>query len=117
MKNIITITLITLTTLFTINVTGQEVKKTAEITIKTSAQCDQCKQRIEKALAYEKGIVSSKLDVPTASITVIYKPTKTNPETIKKVVSKLGYDADDIKADEKAYKELPGCCQKGGMEH
>jgi len=29
-----------------------------EIKIQTSAQCQMCKDRIEKALSYEKGIVS-----------------------------------------------------------
>lgn len=117
MKNIITITLIALTTLFTTNVKAQETKKTEEITIKTSAQCDECKHRIEKAMAYEKGIVSSTLDVPTAKLTVVYKTAKTNPETIKKAISNTGYDADSLKADEKAYQNLPACCQKGGMDH
>lgn len=117
MKNIITITLIALTTLFTTNVKAQEVKKIEEITIKTSAQCDECKDRIEKAMAYEKGIVSSTLDVPTATLTVVYKTAKTNPETIKKAISNIGYDADSLKADEKAYNNLPTCCQKGGADH
>lgn len=28
-----------------------------------------------------------------------------------KIVSQLGYDADDIKADPKAYAKLPKCCK------
>ncbi|MDF1673518.1 MAG: heavy metal-associated domain-containing protein [Vicingaceae bacterium] len=117
MKNIITIMLITLTSLFTTNVKAQKSNETAEIKIKTSAQCEMCKQRLEKAMAYEKGIKSSKLDVESATLTVVFKPNKTTPDKIRTSISKTGYDADKIKAEEKAYNNLPDCCKKGGMEH
>ena len=35
-----------------------------------------------------------------------------NPETIREVISKLGYDADNVKADNDAYNKLDGCCKK-----
>jgi mercuric ion binding protein len=91
-------------------------KKTEEIKIKTSAQCDQCKERIEKALAFEKGIKRSNLNLDTKEITVVYNPEKTTPEKIRKAIAAVGYDADNVPADEKAYKKLPKCCQKGGAE-
>lgn len=115
MKNVITITLIALTTLFTTSVKAQKAKETAELKIKTSAQCEMCKNRIEKAMAYEKGIKSSHLDVKTATLTVIYRPSKTKEENILKAISKTGYDANGIEADKKAYENLPDCCKKGGM--
>ena len=37
---------------------------TATAQFKTSAVCDMCKARIEKSLAYEKGVQSATLDVP-----------------------------------------------------
>ena len=117
MKNLITIMIIALMTSFTTTVKAQKAKKTEEITIKTSTQCSMCKERIEKVMAYEKGIISSTLDVDKAIFTVVYKPAKTTPEKIRLAISKTGYDADDVKADEKAYKNLPDCCQKGGMDH
>lgn len=117
MKNIITIILIALVTLFTTNVKAQKSNETAEIKVKTSAQCEMCKQRLEKAMAYEKGIKSSTLDVETAILTVVFKPNKTSPEIIRKSISETGYDADTILAKEKAYENLPDCCKKGGMKH
>lgn len=91
---------------------AQSSKKTQEIKITTSAQCGQCKTRIETALAYEKGVVKSKLDVDSKILTVIYKPEKTTPDKIRKAVAAVGYDADEIPADEQAYKNLPPCCKK-----
>lgn len=93
---------------------AQKEKKTEEIKIKTSAQCEMCKDRLEKAFAYEKGVKSSNLDVETAIFTVEYQPTKTTPEKLKEAVTKVGYDADEMHANEKAYNNLPNCCQKGG---
>ena len=87
-------------------------KNTEEIKIKTSAQCEMCKTRIEEAMAFEKGIVSSNLDLEDKVLTVTYKTGKTTPEKIRKAVNAVGYDADDTMADPKAYADLPGCCKK-----
>ncbi len=114
MKNILSIVLITLFGVSTFNSFGQKTKKKEEITIQTSAQCNMCKQSLEKAMAYEKGIVSSNLDVKTAKFTVVYKTDKTTPEKIKIAISKAGYDADDMEANKKSYDNLPDCCKKGG---
>jgi len=89
-------------------------QKKAEIVIQTSAQCRMCKERLEKALAYEKGVYSSNLDLKTKKIHIIYNPKKTNPERLRLVISKQGYQADDIKPDPFAYEQLPECCKIGG---
>ena len=115
MKNLMMIMIISLVTVTTNNLFAQ--KQTETIIIKTSTECGMCKARLEKAMAYEKGIKSSSLDVEKAELTVIYKPTKTSPEKIRKAISEVGYDADDIKANQKAHDNLPACCQKGGMNH
>ena len=41
---------------------------------------------------------------------------KTSPEEIKEAISKLGYDADEVKADSAAYNKLPSCCKVGAHE-
>jgi mercuric ion binding protein len=82
------------------------------IQIKTSAVCDMCKETLEKAMAYEKGVKESDLDVDSKILTVKYDPKKTSPEKIKLAITKVGYDADEMKADAKAYDNLDGCCKK-----
>lgn len=82
------------------------------VKIKTSSQCDECKERIEEALAFEKGVKTADLDVETKIVTVTYKKGKTSPEKIRKAISKVGYDADDVAADKKAYAKLDACCKK-----
>lgn len=89
--------------------------KKETIIIKTeSIQCGMCKERIEEALIQEKGIKSVTVDVDKKETTVIFNPKKINPNAIKKAISAVGYDADDIQAESGAYNDLPGCCQKGG---
>ena len=92
----------------------KKVDKYSEIKIKTSAQCDMCKETIEKALAFEKGVKNSDLNVDTKVCTVKYDATKTTTDKIKIAISKAGYDADDVKADPKAYNKLSPCCKKDG---
>ena len=48
----------------------------------------------------------------TMVITVIYNAKKTTPEKIRTVISKTGFDADGVKADEKAQGKLDNCCKK-----
>lgn len=114
MKNLFVILLISVFSFSVNNAKAQDTKKTATIKIKTSTQCDMCKERLEKAFAYEKGVKKSELDVETAVFMVEYNPKKTTPENLKEAVTKVGYDADDLPANEKAYEKLPACCQKGG---
>lgn len=90
------------------------IAQTAEVKIKTSAQCDECKERIEKMLAFEKGIKSSTLNLEDQVVTIVYYNKRTNPEKIKQAISNIGYDADDIKAKKEEYDKLPTCCKKGG---
>ncbi|HEX8328106.1 MAG TPA: heavy-metal-associated domain-containing protein [Hymenobacter sp.] len=84
---------------------------------KTSAVCDMCKARLEKSLAYEKGVQSAVLDVPSQVLTVTYRSDKTTPDALRTAVQKTGYDADNLTADARAYSRLPDCCKKTNAVH
>ena len=84
---------------------------------KTSAVCDMCKARIEKSLAYEKGVQNAVLDVPSKVLTVTYRTAKTTPAALRAAVQKTGYDADELTADARAYNRLPDCCKKTNAVH
>ncbi|GAB3226792.1 hypothetical protein GCM10027346_09460 [Hymenobacter seoulensis] len=90
---------------------------TETVQLKTSAVCDMCKARLEKAMAYEKGVQEAKLDVPSQILTVTYRPEKTTAEALRTAVQKTGYDADDQTADARAYDRLPDCCKKTNSVH
>jgi copper chaperone CopZ len=92
-------------------------KKTETIKIKTSAVCGMCKDRIENGMAFEKGVKDVSLDVETKEATIRYNVKSTNPDELRKKISKLGYDADGVAADTVAYKKLPACCKKDAPKH
>jgi mercuric ion binding protein len=58
-------------------------KGTETVQFKTSAVCDMCKARIEKSMAYEKGVQAAHLDVPSKVLTVSYRADKTTPEALR----------------------------------
>jgi mercuric ion binding protein len=86
--------------------------QTDTVRIHTSAVCEQCKDKIENDLSFEKGVKKVKLDLDTKEVMVVYNPEKTTPAKIAEAITKIGYDADSLKADAKAFKKLPDCCKK-----
>jgi copper chaperone CopZ len=96
---------------------GQAAKGTSELKIKSSVVCGMCKDRVEGGLVYEKGVKEVTVDLEKKEITVKYNPAKTTPDEIRTALSKLGYDADEVKADPKAYQKLPACCKKDAAAH
>jgi mercuric ion binding protein len=90
---------------------------TEQFQMKTSAVCDMCKARLEKALAYEKGVQSATLDVPSKVLTVSFRPDKTTPAALRTAVQRSGYDADGQLAEARAYDRLPDCCKKTNGVH
>lgn len=92
-------------------------KKIETVEIKSSVVCGMCEDRVKKELAFEKGVKDIEVDLENKIITVKYKTGKTDKETIKKAITKIGYDADEMMADEKAYEKLPACCKKDAPPH
>lgn len=81
--------------------------------IKTpQAQCEECKQMIERFMKYEEGVAKVVVDIRKKITTVTFLKDRTNIENIKTAIANLGFDADDITANEEQYKRLPQCCKR-----
>lgn len=87
--------------------------KVKTVSIKTSAICDMCKETLEKDLTFEKGVKSVNLDLDTKVLNIAYLDSKTNPDILRKRVTMVGYHADSLKRDPKAYERLDECCKDG----
>lgn len=96
--------------------TPEKVDGGYRIDIQTSAICEMCQYAIEKDLAFEKGVKSADLNLETKVVTVVYNPKKTDPQTIRTRITKVGYHADDLQRDQEAYDNLPNCCKDGAHE-
>ena len=81
MKTLINNTIVLFILLFSVAGNAQS-SGFVEKTFKTSGQCGMCKDRIEKLLAYEKGIIKSSFNTETKELTVKYKSNKTSEDAI-----------------------------------
>lgn len=86
------------------SVNAQDIKKDQNektVKLQTSAHTDNCKAKIEKTLAYEKGIIESELNQESQILTVKYNAKKTEVKKIIKVIEGLGHEAKEIPEEEK----------------
>ncbi|MFC4510223.1 cation transporter [Flavobacterium buctense] len=96
---------------------AQEKKTNGKAVIKTTLNCDHCKECETCGLKFKtemlkiKGVKMYELDDKKMTFTVYYNPKKTNLQTIKEGISKLGYDADEVKATAEGLASLDGCCK------
>ena len=79
-------------------------------TLKVSGNCDLCKARIEKAAKLE-GVSNAEWDAKSNSLAVTFDPARTNMDQISKKIAAVGHDNSKLKANDKAYNALPGCCK------
>ncbi len=85
--------------------------------IETSAICGMCKTRLESELGFLRGLKSAALNLDSKLLTVVYNSKKLSPAAIRSKISSLGYRADSVAANPKAFEALPACCQAEGMHH
>lgn len=115
MKKLILMLVVALFAVGSINAQNKVSTSVAKVEIQTNASknCQKCVDRFKENVPFFKGVKDYTFDSKTAKITVFYDGAKTNPEQIRMQISKLGYDADNVKADAAARAKLPNCC-KGG---
>tara|TARA_X000001036_G_C20494222_1_gene731081 strand:- start:159 stop:503 length:345 start_codon:yes stop_codon:yes gene_type:complete len=79
-------------------------------------QCGMCQKTIEKGLSKIEGLSNPKVDLKTKITSVSFNPEKIKLASIEKKISDLGYEANEVKANQTAYVNLPACCKIGGMD-
>lgn len=90
---------------------GQSKSDVTEITFGVRGNCGMCKTTIEKAVNSVAGVSHANWDVDYKKIDISFDALKTNKMELHNVIVASGYDTDLSTADEKAYNNLPGCCQ------
>lgn len=117
MKNIFLKSIYFLVITLFISISSTAQKSNQKAIIKTTLNCDHCKQCETCGLKFNtemlkiKGIKMYELDEKMMTFTVYYNAKKTTLHDIKEGISKLGYDADEVKADVIAYEKLDSCCK------
>ena len=86
----------------------KEYVKSEDFTV--YGNCGMCKRTIEKAASI-KGVKSANWNMETDVMTVTYDTALVKLVEIKKAIASSGYDTDECRATDDAYKKLHGCCQ------
>ena len=81
-----------------------------EILIPT-AQCNMCVANIENALNGVDGILKYKVELETDQVKIKYNADMISLKGIEQLISKAGYQANNLPADVDAYKKLAMCCR------
>jgi periplasmic mercuric ion binding protein len=90
----------------------QTQKVSGKAVIKTpTVLCDKCKDRVEFFIGHTEGVTSVKVNIRQKTTTVTWLNDRTTLENIKVAIANLGFDADDIEAEETAFKMLPKECK------
>jgi copper chaperone CopZ len=90
------------------------------VVIEASMTCDNCKKKIERDIAFEKGVKSVEANVETKKVTIRFDSSKNSEEKLVKAVEKLGYTAKihetgklmKVDSREDVPTKADGCCGK-----
>ena len=89
--------LITLCAVFAFStVYAQKVQKNPKetVTFVVNMECDNCVKKIEKNIAFEKGVTDLQCDLSTHTAKVTYRTDKTTAEKLIAAFKKIGYTAE-----------------------
>ncbi|MDR2969804.1 MAG: heavy-metal-associated domain-containing protein [Tannerellaceae bacterium] len=75
-------------------------KKTVTFAIE-GMHCADCVKKIEKNIAFEKGVTDLKCDLPTKKAEVTYRADKTTEDKIAAAFQKIGMEATAVKGESK----------------
>jgi periplasmic mercuric ion binding protein len=90
----------------------QTQKAVGKAVIKTpTILCEKCQEKVELFISHTEGVGSVVVNIRKKTTTVTWLNDRTTLENIKTAIANLGFDADDIEAEEYAYKRLPKECK------
>ncbi|WP_337569151.1 heavy metal-associated domain-containing protein [Hallella sp.] len=84
--------------------------KTVIFTTQPQMHCASCEKKIKGNLRYEKGVKRIDTSVEQQKVTVKYDADKTSAEKLQKAFKKFGYEARQVKANEKVEREASQGC-------
>ena len=79
--------------LFSVSVAAEAKTEKKTVTFNVEMRCLSCQQKIERNLAYEKGVLDLKADFKTNTVIVTFNPAKTDEKKLMEALKKLGYEA------------------------
>ena len=81
--------------------TATSTSSIQKVVIQTNGVCEKCEALFKENVPYFKGVKDYTYDPKTSKMTITYDSKKTNPDLLRQQISKLGYNADNVIADQK----------------
>jgi len=79
---------------FTVTIGAQKEKKEKKsVTFSVNMHCDACKKKVERNIAYEKGVQDLKVDLKENTVVVTFDDSKTDVKKLIAAFKKLGFEA------------------------
>ncbi|MCL1850033.1 MAG: hypothetical protein FWF70_01285 [Bacteroidetes bacterium] len=88
-----------------------EVKGAETVVIQTNAYSAKSNELFKETLPFVKGIKDILYDANNYKIAVAYDPKKITPGEIRAAIAKMGFNADQVAANEQARAKLPAECK------
>jgi len=73
--------------------------------------CMMCEETIENSMKETPGLFLGDWDRKTKQMKVVYDTTLIDLQTIKEKIAGVGYDMEDIRAEDVVYDNLHKCCK------
>lgn len=96
--------LLTVLVLTSSMVVAQTKTGTDKVVFDVNMHCEACQKKIEKNIAFEKGVKAMEVSLENKTVALSYDAKKTSPEKLQSALVKLGYTA-KVKSDK-------ACCDK-----
>jgi copper chaperone CopZ len=96
--------LLTVLVLTSSMVVAQTKAGSDKVVFDVNMHCEACQKKIEKNIAFEKGVKAMEVSLENKTVALNYDAKKTSPEKLQAALVKLGYTA-KVKADN-------ACCDK-----
>lgn len=78
---------------------AQEKKGTETVTFKTDISCQNCVNKINKNIPFEKGVKDVQANVETKEVIVTYDTKKTSKDKLVKAFDKISVKAEEVKKE------------------
>jgi len=82
-------------------VQAQKKDEIKEVTISATLHCNSCQKKIEREIAFEKGVKSVTTNLEEKTVTIKYDASKNTDEKLAESIKKLGYEVKILKPEEK----------------
>lgn len=83
---------------------SEKTSTTEKVCFNVAMDCHSCQQKIEKNIAFEKGVKALDVSLEKQTVVVTYDSRKTNVESLQSGFKKIGYEAKVVAPEESKNK-------------